>query len=278
MLTVREICDHYLRELQSRGRDRTAKDAEYRFRLHVRPPFSDIRMDKLRARHVKAWRDGLDGITPATAHRIMSTVYAAFNLAYREGLASDKSAWESVQKPSAQGQRRERWLTIEERRALIANCPPDLRAFVMGLLLTAARPGELAACTVANFDPAAGTLRYPSGKTGGRVITLTEETAELCRDQARAKLPGAWLFSRASGEQWSKDGWHRPFAEAAKVVGAGVTLYTLRHTSISEMIAGGLDPFTVARFAGTSTAMIDKHYGHLLHGRVRDRLAAVKIT
>ena len=31
------------------------------------------------------------------------------------------------------------------------------------------------------------------------------------------------------------------------------------------MIAGGVDSFLVAKLAATSTAMIDKHYGHLRH-------------
>ena len=42
-------------------------------------------------------------------------------------------------------------------------------------------------------------------------------------------------------------------------------MYRLRHVAISEMIAGGVDTFLVAKLAGTSTAMIDKHHGHLRH-------------
>jgi hypothetical protein len=52
-------------------------------------------------------------------------------------------------------------------------------------------------------------------------------------------------------------------------------LYAVRHTAISELIAGGMDTFIVARLAGTSTAMIDKHYGHLRHAQNRARLDAV---
>lgn len=52
-------------------------------------------------------------------------------------------------------------------------------------------------------------------------------------------------------------------------------MYTLRHVAISEMIAGGVDTFLVAKLAGTSTAMIDKHYGHLRHEQTRARLDAV---
>jgi hypothetical protein len=51
----------------------------------------------------------------------------------------------------------------------------------------------------------------------------------------------------------------------------------VRHTAISELIAGGMDTFIVARLAGTSTGMIDKHYGHLRHEQTRVRLDAVAL-
>lgn len=57
-----------------------------------------------------------------------------------------------------------------------------------------------------------------------------------------------------------------------------VVFYTLRHTGISEMIAGGVDTFVVAALAGTSTAMIDQHYGHLRHDQTRARLDAVSMV
>ena len=52
-------------------------------------------------------------------------------------------------------------------------------------------------------------------------------------------------------------------------------MYTLRHVGISELIAGGVDVFLVAKLAGTSTAMIDKHYGFLRHTQTRASLDAV---
>ena len=56
-----------------------------------------------------------------------------------------------------------------------------------------------------------------------------------------------------------------------------VVLYSLRHVAISEMLVGGLDPMTVARIAGTSVAMIQRHYGHLLKDKIVAKLARVKM-
>jgi hypothetical protein len=43
------------------------------------------------------------------------------------------------------------------------------------------------------------------------------------------------------------------------------------------MIASGIDSFEVARMPGTSTEMIDKHYGHLRHDWMRAKLDAISI-
>jgi DNA-binding CsgD family transcriptional regulator len=53
-------------------------------------------------------------------------------------------------------------------------------------------------------------------------------------------------------------------------------MYSLRQT-ISEMIASGIASFEAARMAGTSNEMIDKHYGHLRHDRMRAKLGAIAI-
>lgn len=73
--------------------------------------------------------------------------------------------------------RRERFLSIEERTLLLKNCDPDLRDFCTGLLLTGARPGELANCILQDFDPVAGTLTL-DGKTGRRTVVLSTAARE----------------------------------------------------------------------------------------------------
>jgi site-specific recombinase XerD len=55
----------------------------------------------------------------------------------------------------------------------------------------------------------------------------------------------------------------------------GVCAYTLRHSVITDMLTGGMDSLTVARMAGTSLAMIEKHYGHLLHDHAAKAMAAL---
>ena len=97
---------------------------------------------------------------------------------------------------------------------------------------------------------------------------------------SQSKTPSAPLLTTNYGQAWNKDSWKKPFREAASKANlpAGVVLYSLRHTAISEMIMGGMDAFMVAKLTGTSVAMIEKNYGHLSHDVVIAKLDKLRMT
>ena len=55
------------------------------------------------------------------------------------------------------------------------------------------------------------------------------------------------------------------------------TAYSIRHSTITDLIHAGVDSMTVAQLAGTSVAMIEKHYGHLTRDHARAALAALAL-
>jgi integrase len=84
------------------------------------------------------------------------------------------------------------------------------------------------------------------------------------------------LVARQDGSYWNKDAWKKIFKAAAiQIRKPELVIYSLRHTAISRLIGGGVDSFLIARLAGTSVAMIEKHYGHLRHDETRQKLDAV---
>lgn len=279
VLTVEQVCVHYVQELRAKKKDEAAKDAEYRFGKRViGTEFGKLTLDKLRSKHVKDWRDDIAKTrSPATVNRNLVGLLAALNLAYGEKLVADDSAWRSIKKLKDAGNRRERVLLPKELDRLLAACDEDLKPFVEGLMLTGCRPGELAAVTVRCFDQRHGSLRFTKSKTGERTVPISDRMVALCVEQSKAKLPGALIFTRADGQQWHRDNWQKPFKAAASRAGleGDVVLYTLRHTAISQMIAGGVNAFTVATLTGTSVAMIQAHYGHLFADQVKAALNAL---
>ena len=78
-------------------------------------------------------------------------------------------------------------------------------------------------------------------------------------------MPGAPIFMRANGKAWDKDSWKHPITSAVRAAGLpdGVTAYTLRHSTITDLVRLGLPLLTIAQISSTSAEMIERHYGHL---------------
>ena len=55
------------------------------------------------------------------------------------------------------------------------------------------------------------------------------------------------------------------------------TAYTLRHSTITDLVTGGLPLLTVAQISGTSAEMIEKHYGHLIRDAAVEALASLAL-
>lgn len=287
-VTVEQACRAYVAHQTTHKSKASAADAEGRFaRLVYGKPFGALPLDKLRTTQVKAWLDDMlddDGDeedlrrSKDTANRNLNTIKAALNLALRDRLVATDAGWKTVTPYPKAGKRRDRFLDLADRTALLSHCADDLRVLVTALLLTGARPGEIANANAGDLDASQGTMRL-SGKTGPRVVTLSTRALKFFKAQSIGKLPAAPLLTDAVGNRWNKDSWKKRFKDAVRAARLpdDVVLYAVRHTAISELIAAGMDSFLVAKLAGTSTTMIDKHYGHLRHEQTRVRLDAVAL-
>ena len=299
IITVGEACRRYVEKLRGEGRDAGVRDAEGRFRrwVHSDPKLASTPVMKLTQGQLNDWRAKLTK-TPATLqdktkkatklrsassiNREMAVLKAALNLVVKKGDATSTRAWAVELTPIKDAtQRRDCYLDASQRRKLIANAPADLAALVTALSLVPLRPGAVAALTVANFDKRLGVLTVGKDKSGrDRKISLPETTAAFFATQAKDKLPTAPLLARADGQFWNKDSWKYPFkaaALAAKLPPAA-TAYALRHSTITDLIAlHRLDTMTVAQLSGTSLAMIEKHYGHLLRDHAAKALSALAL-
>lgn len=281
--TVEAACKHYIQHQRTAKGNKAADDAEGRFkRLVYGTEFGKVALDKLNTIKVRAWRDkqipegdDFDDDTVRRAkdstNRNLSTLKAALNLAHRDRLIASDDGWKTVTGFEKVGKRRTIFLNTDQRRALVAHCGDGLRELVTALLLTGIRPGELAACDVADFDKAAGILNVRISKTEARTVPLSTAAIEHFKAATKDRIGATPLIPDAFGKRWNKDAWKKPFKAA--VLAAGLpdktVIYTLRHCAITELIAGGMDSHLVAKIAGTSTAMIDANYGHLRVDKTR---------
>jgi integrase len=286
-LTVGDVCRAYVEWKKADKTEKAAKDAEGRFkRLVYGKPISKALLTKLKTTSVRSWLNAqvvTDGDEDEvrrsrdSANRNLAALKAALNHALKERLVVTDEGWKTVTPFKGVGAKRDHFLTTEQRKKLLEACPDDLRSLVTALLLTPARPGEIASATAQDFDRRNGAITL-RGKTGQREVTLSSQAVEFFAEQARGKIGNAPLLTRADGQSWNKDSWKRPFKAALKKAGLPVDMvaYSLRHTAISQLIQGGVDVFLIAKMAGTSVAMIEKHYGHLRHDHTRQRLDRVQ--
>jgi integrase len=280
--TVQAACEEYVKHLRIE-RSSTAGDTEARFKRWVYSNrISKIQLHKLTEKHVTEWRKSLIEApvkvdpyakqpklrerSSSTVNRDMTAFRAALNYAQRNRAVTSDMAWKYALTPIKNAdRRREIYLDIKERRALIKNAPTDLALLLTGLSLVPIRPGALASLVVSNFDARSSTITVGKDKAGkDRKIKLPPSTATFFNEQLKNRKPDAPLFSRADGVAWNKDSWKKPLKIAAELANLihSVSAMTLRHSVITDLVTSGLDLLTVAQLSGTSVSMIERHYGH----------------
>ncbi len=290
VLTVADACREYA---EVNG------EAEGRFKRHVyEDPLGKIALGKLRRRHLKDWRARLEArpalvsrrkkgerVTrpraPASINRDMAMVRAALRKVLPHGQPATEAAWQEALTAikNADG-RRTLYLDRAQRRALLAKTDPMAEPFVRALCLLPLRPGALAGLAVRDFDRRTGELTIGKDKAGhARRIIIPEAAAKLLAEQSTDKLPSAPLFMREGGATWDRHTWKTPIREAATAakLPTDTTAYTLRHSTITDLVTAGLPLLTVAQVSGTSAAMIERHYGHLVGEAARKALAGLTI-
>lgn len=273
--TVADACREYVTDRRREKGEANAADTEGRFERTVyRDPIGKVKLSKLRTAQIKTWRAALD-MKPGSANRNLSALKAALNYAAAARYVDAGRAieWRNVT-PHTVTDRRDLYLDRDQRRALIEALPDHARPFLRALSTLPLRPGALASCTVGDLK--GDSLYIRTDKAGAdRTIPLSPTAAGMLREQSRGKLPGAPLLSYMDGSHWTRFRWRNPIRKAAAAAGLPVETcaYTLRHAVVTDMLTGGMDSMTVAKMAGTSLAMIEKHYGHLLQKHAADSMA-----
>jgi site-specific recombinase XerC len=274
-------------------------EAGERFRRYVySDPIARLKLSKLRRSDVDAWRKRLEATpalvsrrkvgeqvtrprSPATLNRDMAVLRMALGKVLALGAPGTEAAWQEPLKPVKNAvKRRTLYLDREQRRQLLQKVTEEAQPFVRALCLLPLRPGAVAALTAGSFDKRTRELTIGKDKAGhGRRIIVPENAAALFNEAAKNKLPAAPLFTRANGKAWDKETWADPIATAAKAaeLPASVTAYTLRHSTITDLVTAGLPLLTVAQISGTSAEMIERHYGHLAQERATEALAGLAL-
>jgi len=291
--TVRDALEAYLADLKRHGRPDAALEALWRFKLAVyKDTIADLTLESTTRDDFLEWRDRLlPGRKPRSVNRHVRSVVAGLNRALELGHVGNAAAWRLKALADDVEDEGETavFLSVEQRKALMAAADLFMASFLRGLELTGARPKELTNAVVEDFDGETIKLAHRKGKPPKlrvRRVVLSTEGINFFERVTRGKLPKAPIFTENGQQPWRRHIWARQFRAAANKVNeeaqgnsripSAATAYSFRHARISELLQiHGIDPLTVAAQTGTSLAMIEKAYLRFIPSAMREKLAAV---
>lgn len=289
IITVSDACRAYA---ESRP------DAEGRFRRNLYDdPLGRVRLDKLRRHHVQSWRNRLQAKpalvsrrkagekvyrerSPGSVNREMAVLRAALGKVLSPGPPKTNAAWqEALQKIPNADRQRTLYLDRDQRKVLLDSTDPEAKEFFEALCLLPLRPGALARLTVGNFDPRTHELTIKDKGGTLRRIQMPLAVSKLFKMVAQDRDEGTPLFLRYNSEPWDKNTWNRSIKKAVKLSGLPreTSAYTLRHSTITDLVRTGFPLLNIAQISGTSYEMIEKHYGHLGREAALDALSTLEL-
>lgn len=209
-----------------------------------------------------------DGVADATIRRDLIVLRAAVRGPWKRG---EMPYPPYVALPAA-SPGRQRWLTPDEARGLLAQCAGHLRTFVLLALLTGARRSAILELTWDRVDLGRGIIDYrcPHPRAARRKSRAVVPIAPVLRRELERRRPKKVgdLARVVPLAPWQVDRHMRAAREAARL--PDVTPHVLRHTAATWMLGDGAIPLPqVSRMLGhRSTLITEQVYAHIQAGHL----------
>jgi integrase len=300
-LTVGDAVADYLEYLETKTK--SGREGRYAAEAFILPVFGNVEVAKLTKEQIEKWHAGLakaparirtkkghrqrlkttahpenDRRRKSTANRILTTLKAALNMAWRDGKVPTDAAWRRVKPFESVDAARIRYLSLDEAKRLLKACSPAFQRLVRVALETGCRYGELIALRVEDFNADAGTLHVRDSKSGKpRHVVLTQKGASFVADIAKGRSPADTLLVKENGEPWQRDHQSDPLHNACQTakIDPPINFHALRHTWASHAVMRGVALQIVAQQLGhTTTRVTEQHYAHLAPSFVADAIRA----
>lgn len=311
-VTLGEYLDKWLRGVaRPRVSDRTYEDYEGQVRNHIKPLIGHLRMVDVHPDDIRGLYASMRqaGISPSTIRH----THVILNSAFRQSIEDRDLVYNpvsAVDAPKVEPKRR-RALTDEEVSLLLTHAfsigRPRQRDGIRWLcsfyelyrtaLASGLRRGELLALRKSALDlsedigilhvtEAVSSVKVEDGKRtlkrkppkserGERDIPIDAVTTQMLRGLCD-RNPYDLVFCRTDGSPLDPSTISRTFKRVARQAGIpDVSFHCQRHTFVTNLIALGVDPFTVQDMAGHANISTTRIYVHTADERKKE--AAVKL-
>lgn len=173
---------------------------------------------------------------------------------------------------------RQRWVTKDEARALLAGCTePHVKLFISLGLMTVARSGALLEARWDQVDWKRRTIDYGEGHGNKQraLVPLNDDIFATLEAAKRMACSDRIVEFRGRPVVSIKNG----FAAACRRAGiVGVTPHILRHSGATWMAMDGVPLEEIARMLGDSLAMVEKVYAKKTPDYLRRAASALQLT
>ena len=279
LVTVRGAVDAYAAALKARGGD---PGNARRILVHLPDSLAGKTVALLAARDFAPWREALiaAGLSPSAINRASASLRAALNhAADQDERIASRRAWAKALAaiPNAT-ESRNVILSEESVRAIVAaayDISVEFGLLIETLAVTGARPSQVARLQVADVqanrsDP---RLMLPCSRKGRsrkaverRPVPLPPSLAARLAALGEGRPVDAPLLLKPDGEPWGREDHGKPFAEARARAGLGaeVTAYSLRHSSIVRQLLAAVPVRIVASSHDTSVLMLERTYSRYI--------------
>jgi integrase len=213
-----------------------------------------------------------DGMAPATINRELSTMKHAFNLAIREWEWCRDNPVRRVAMEK-ENNRRDRWLSYEEEKGLLKECPGWVKEIVLFALHTGMRMGEILCLDWKGVDLFRKTVTVFRSKNGERrTIPINQTVLELLKGRLKVRpLNTDLVFYSKTHTLVDCNNLRRDFRSAlSKAKIEDFHFHDLRHTFATRLVQAGVDIYKVQRLLGHKSPIMTQRYTHHYPESLRD--------
>jgi integrase len=270
--TIAEMIDRYLREVLPGKKKEYQATRTYQLKFwkerigsytlaDATPAIIAEARDKLARTPARGDRER----SAASVNRHLAALSTVFTLAMKEWMWIDDTPMRKVSKLT-ESRGRVRFLSDEERKALLQACresdEPLLYPLVVTAISTGARQGEFLSIRWSNVDFHMGLIRLENTKNNERrAVPLTSHALELLKEMASVRrIDTDLVFPFKGGRQ----GVRGPWSKALKTADIeDFRFHDLRHSAASYLAMNGATLAEIAEVLGHKTLQMVKRYAHL---------------
>ncbi len=241
---------------------------------HLIPFFGDSSLTSISRKEISRYKvlRKNEGAKPASINKELAMFSKAFNLAIDEWEWLKDKPFPKILKEE-ENNKRDRWLTADEERRLLENCPEWLSEIVVFALNTGLRQNELLSLEWPRVDLSRKTILIQETKNG-KPKTLPLNTIALGVLEQRSKvgsIKNVLVFFSRKGTKINVCTLSSTFknrAEGAEI--KNFRFHDLRHTFATRLVQAGVDLYKISKLLGHEDIKMTQRYSHHCPESLRD--------